>query len=125
MLHLYENLRTISYAPFYIAETLTLFETHGVEVEMTLSASPKETALGLLEGRMDVAFGGPMRVMMHHDQDPTCPLVCFCKFQKSLEKNHHSLPSTLEVHCIVAKNLSGDYHHPNVDVLPPFYLRNH
>jgi NitT/TauT family transport system substrate-binding protein len=79
MVHLYENLRTVSYAPFYIAETLKLFETHGVEVEMSLSASTEETALGLLEGRMDVAFGGPMRVMLHHDQDPMCPLVCFCQ----------------------------------------------
>jgi NitT/TauT family transport system substrate-binding protein len=77
MLHLYENLRTVSYAPFYIAQALKLFDAHGVDVEMTLSASPKETALGLLEGRIDVSFGGPMRVMMHHDQDPACPLVCF------------------------------------------------
>lgn len=79
MLHLYENLRTLSYAPFYLADALGLFTQHGVEVEMTLSASPKETALGLLAGRMDVSFGGPMRVMLHHDADPDCSLVCFCQ----------------------------------------------
>ena len=26
---------------------------------------------------VDVSWGGPMRVMMHHDADPRCPLVCF------------------------------------------------
>ena len=79
MLRLYENLRTVSYAPFYVAQALQLFDAQGVNVEMTLSASPKETALGLLEGRVDVSFGGPMRVMVHHDQDRACPLVCFCQ----------------------------------------------
>lgn len=28
---------------------------------------------------MDVPWGGPTRVMMHHDADPRCPLVCFAQ----------------------------------------------
>ena len=35
------------------------------------------TATSLLDGSVDVSWGGPMRVMMHHDADPRCPLVCF------------------------------------------------
>ena len=76
---LYENLRTVSYVPFYLALKQGYFRTQGIEVEMVTSASPAETAIGLLEGRMDVSFGGPMRVTMHHDQDPDCALVCFCQ----------------------------------------------
>jgi len=33
--------------------------------------------MGLLDGSVEVSWGGPMRVMMHHDRDPKCPLVCF------------------------------------------------
>ena len=33
--------------------------------------------IGLMAGRVDVSWGGPMRVMMHHNEDPACPLICF------------------------------------------------
>lgn len=78
-LKIYENLRTVSYAPFYLADRLGLFSQQALDVEIIPSPSPVETAQGLLAGRVDVAWGGPMRVMKHHDQDPDCPLVCFCK----------------------------------------------
>ena len=80
---LYENLRTPSYTPFYLAQAEGLFEAEGVDVELRLSPAPAETAAGLVEGRADVAFGGPMRVMMHHDAEHragrTSPLVCFAQ----------------------------------------------
>jgi NitT/TauT family transport system substrate-binding protein len=44
-----------------------------------LSPSTARTATGLLDGSVDVSWGGPMRVMMHHDADPACPLVCFAQ----------------------------------------------
>ncbi len=37
----------------------------------------KEIEEALLDGRADVSWGGPMRVMVHHDADPKSPLVCF------------------------------------------------
>lgn len=74
---LYENLRTLSYAPFYLAEVFGDYEACGVEVETIKSPAPSETALGLIEGRVDVSWGGPMRVLLNHDRDPDCPLVCF------------------------------------------------
>ncbi len=80
---LYENLRACSYAPFYLAERAGLFEAEGLEVELRLSPAPPETAQGLIDGRADVAFGGPMRVMMHHDaaraRGAASPLVCFAQ----------------------------------------------
>ncbi len=74
---LYENLRTVAYAPFYLAIERGDWAAKGVEVDLRLSPEPVETAQGLLDGRADVSWGGPMRVMLHHDRDPDCPLVCF------------------------------------------------
>lgn len=74
---LYENLRTVAYTPFYLAIARGDWAREGIDVEVRLSPVPTETAEGLLAGRADVSWGGPMRVMMHHDRDPDCPLVCF------------------------------------------------
>jgi NitT/TauT family transport system substrate-binding protein len=74
---LYENLRGIVYAPFYLADVDREWEQLGLEVQVQKSPETSETAIGLMAGRVDVSWGGPMRVMMHHDQDPACPLVCF------------------------------------------------
>lgn len=76
---LYENLRTVAYTPFYLAIERGDWAREGIEVEVRLSPEPVETAQGLLDGRADVSWGGPMRVMLHHDRDPDCPLVCFCQ----------------------------------------------
>ena len=74
---LYENLRACSYTPFYLAQTLGLFEKEGLDINLQLSPSPPETAQGLIDGRADVSFGGPMRVLMHHNAYDDCPLICF------------------------------------------------
>lgn len=76
---IYENLRVVSYAPCYLAESLKLFAKHGVDVEIVPSPNTAETAAGLLAGRVQVSWGGPMRVMLHHNDDSHCPLVCFCE----------------------------------------------
>ena len=76
---LYENMRALPYVPFYLAQAQGAFTGQGLDLDLRLSPSTVETARGLLEGRADIAWGGPMRVMMHHDADPECPLVCFCQ----------------------------------------------
>ena len=58
-IRLYENLRTVSYTPFYLADALELFQAEGVDVETLPSPRPEETALGLIEGRADVLLGWP------------------------------------------------------------------
>lgn len=78
---LFENLRTIGYVPFYLAIERGDWAREGVDVTVTLSPSTDYTAQGLLDGATDVSWGGPMRVMMHHDaarkRGEACPLVCF------------------------------------------------
>jgi NitT/TauT family transport system substrate-binding protein len=76
-IRLYENLRTVSYTPFYLAEAMGRYAEHGLEVDTIRSPKPSETPLGLMRGDVDVCWGGPMRVLVHHDADPACPLVCF------------------------------------------------
>lgn len=73
----YENLRGLVYTPFYLGLAEGLFEAEGVDLRATLSPSGEETAAGAAAGRVDVAWGGPMRVMAAHDQDPDADLVCF------------------------------------------------
>ncbi|MDF1791200.1 MAG: ABC transporter substrate-binding protein [Thalassobaculaceae bacterium] len=80
---LFENLRTIGYVPFYLAIERGEWEREGVDVSVTLSPSTEYTAQALLDGATDVSWGGPMRVMMHHDaarkRGEDCPLVCFAQ----------------------------------------------
>ncbi len=73
----YENLRGVVYTPFYLAIVDRDWEQLGLDVEVRKSPATSETAIGLMAGRVDVSWGGPMRVMLHHDQDPACTLVCF------------------------------------------------
>ena len=74
---LYENLRTTTYVPFYVAIADGEWERLGIDVRTETSPDTSQTAAALLDGRTNVSWGGPMRVMMHHDKDPDCPLVCF------------------------------------------------
>ncbi len=73
----YENLRGVVYTPFYLASVDGDWRELGLDVEVTKSPETSETAIGLMAGRVDVSWGGPMRVMMHHNEDPACPLMCF------------------------------------------------
>jgi NitT/TauT family transport system substrate-binding protein len=73
----YENLRGVVYTPFYLAVVDREWAQLGLDVQVQKSPETSETAIGLMAGRVDVSWGGPMRVMMHHDQDPACSLVCF------------------------------------------------
>ena len=76
---LYENLRTVVYVPFYLAIVRGDWAAEGIAVSVQTSPSTPETAQGLIDGRADVSWGGPMRVMLHHDRDRDCPLVCFAQ----------------------------------------------
>jgi len=72
-----ENMRAVPYVPFYLALTGGYWESEGLDINHVVSPSTSRTATALLECTVDVSWGGPMRVMMHHDADPKCPLVCF------------------------------------------------
>jgi len=74
---LLENLRAVFYAPFYVAVARNYFADHGVEVRFLESTDPGDTLPRLVSGEVDVCWGGPLRVLRAHDQDPGCELVCF------------------------------------------------
>src|SRR5262249_52604466 len=74
-----ENFRAIFYAPFYATQVLGFFAREGVDVELIDSPAPAAAASGLLNGTIDLSWGGPMRVMKAREIDPNSPLVCFCE----------------------------------------------
>jgi NitT/TauT family transport system substrate-binding protein len=74
-----ENFRAVFYAPFYATQALGFYAREGVEVDLRPSPAPAAAAADLLDGTIDLSWGGPMRVMKARDDDPKSPLVCFCE----------------------------------------------
>jgi NitT/TauT family transport system substrate-binding protein len=74
-----ENFRAVFYAPFYATDALGFYRDEGVEVELLASATPGAATQGLLDGSIDLSWGGPMRVMKARDEDASSPMVCFCE----------------------------------------------
>ncbi len=76
---LLENFRAVFYTPFYAAFALGAYEEEGVDVALEASPDPSRTANLLMFGTAHVSWGGPMRVMVAHDQNPACDLKIFCE----------------------------------------------
>jgi len=78
MITLSENFRALFYTPFYAAHATGAYEAENVEVRLRDSPDPARTAADLRAGRIDVMWGGPLRVLLTHAADPTSDVVCFC-----------------------------------------------
>ena len=78
-IRLSENFRAVFYAPFYATLALGHFAREGVEVELVESPSPGAAAGGLIDGSLDVSWGGPMRVMKARNEPGGPPLMTFCE----------------------------------------------
>src|SRR5215813_2667604 len=78
-IRLAENFRALFYAPFYATHVLGFYAGEGIVVDLVNSPAPASAAAGLLDGSIDISWGGPMRVMKARDLDPASPLVCFCE----------------------------------------------
>ena len=78
MITLSENFRALFYAPFYAAHATGAYEAEKVAVTLRNSPDPARTAADLRAGRIDVMWGGPLRVLLTHAADPASDLVCFC-----------------------------------------------
>jgi NitT/TauT family transport system substrate-binding protein len=76
---LVENFRAVFYAPFYLAHALEAYRAEGLDVRLRTSDSPGPTAGRLAEGEVGVWWGGPMRLLVAHDEDPESDLVGFCE----------------------------------------------
>jgi NitT/TauT family transport system substrate-binding protein len=78
MITLSENFRALFYTPFYAAHAIGAYEAEKVEVRLRDSPDPSRTAADLRAGRIDVMWGGPLRVLLTHAADPASDVVCFC-----------------------------------------------
>lgn len=78
-LTLVENFRAVFYSPFYAAIALGAYEAEGVDVHLRMSAAADQTLKTILAGSGQVSWGGPMRLMHAHDDDPRSALVAFCE----------------------------------------------
>jgi NitT/TauT family transport system substrate-binding protein len=78
MITLSENFRALFYTPFYAAHAIGAYEAEEVDVRLRESPDPARTAADLRAGRIDVMWGGPLRVLLTHAADPESELVCFC-----------------------------------------------
>lgn len=78
MIVLSENFRALFYAPFYAAHAIGAYEAEKVAVELRDSPDPARTAADLRAGKIDVMWGGPLRVLLTHAADPAADVVCFC-----------------------------------------------
>ena len=76
---LQESLRAVFYAPFYVALARDAFAAEGVEIRFTSSPRPQDAAVRLMDGTVDVCWGGPMRVMETYQTVPGCDIVCFAE----------------------------------------------
>jgi NitT/TauT family transport system substrate-binding protein len=74
---LQEPFRGLFYAPFYAALARGAYAAEGVEVRFIDSPGPSLQTDAVLEGRADLAWGGPMRLLLAHDRDHACPLRLF------------------------------------------------
>ncbi len=77
-IRLSENFRALFYAPFYAAHAIDAYHAEGVDVTLVPSPDPARTAVALRAGEVDVMWGGPLRVLLTHAQDPAADTVCFC-----------------------------------------------
>jgi NitT/TauT family transport system substrate-binding protein len=78
-IRLMENFRAVFYAPYYATIALGFYKREGVDVELQTSDAPGDAVPKLIDGSIDVTWGGPMRVMKAHDQDKSSSLVSFCE----------------------------------------------
>ena len=76
---LQESLRGLFYAPFYVALAHDAYAAEGVTVRFLPAPAIGSAATALVAGEIDVAWGGPMRVMQSYHQDPACDLVSFAE----------------------------------------------
>jgi NitT/TauT family transport system substrate-binding protein len=76
-IRLMENFRAIFYAPYYAIGALGFYANEGLDVELVSSDAPGDAIAHIINGTIDLTWGGPMRVMTAHDRDDQSPLVCF------------------------------------------------
>lgn len=70
-----EVIRSVFYAPLYVAIEAGLFEQAGLDVDLTTANGSDKVAAAVLGGRADVGLLGPEAVVYIHNQDSNDDLV--------------------------------------------------
>lgn len=73
-----EPFRAVFYAPFYAAIARGDMAREGIDLRLETAGDPPTAAANLLSGKVDLAWSGPMRVIMERARDPRSPLRSFC-----------------------------------------------
>ncbi len=76
---LFEPFRAVFYTPFYLPFALGTYADERLDVRLAKPDQHGAAAQDLIDGKADVIWSGPMRLMQFHDRDPNCPLVGFCE----------------------------------------------
>ncbi len=76
---LQESLRALFYAPFYVALARDAYAAEGLDVRFVSSPRPGDAARNVIDGSVDVCWGGPMRVMQAYQQMPESDLASFAE----------------------------------------------
>lgn len=79
MVRLFESLRAVFYAPFYLALELDAYGKRGLEVEFGRPDSPDDAASSLFSSGADVVWGGPMRMMQYQAAHGDGTVVAFAE----------------------------------------------
>ena len=79
MVRLFESLRAVFYAPFYLALELDAYGRRGIEVEFGRPDSPDDAASSLFGSGADVIWGGPMRMMQYQQLHGDGTVVAFAE----------------------------------------------
>jgi NitT/TauT family transport system substrate-binding protein len=72
-----EPFRALFYAPYYAAIAREAYAAEGVDVRVLPGEVPSLAKDSVLSGAAHLAWGGPMRILLAHDADATCPLRNF------------------------------------------------
>ena len=79
MVRLFESLRAVFYAPFYLALELDAYGRRSIEVEFGRPDSPDDAAASLFGSGADVIWGGPMRMMQYQQLHGDGTVVAFAE----------------------------------------------
>lgn len=76
---LLENFRALFYTPYYASFEIGSYKKAGVDVELVEASTPGSGIDAIARGEPVLTWGGPMRVLKDHSENPKSDLICFCE----------------------------------------------
>jgi NitT/TauT family transport system substrate-binding protein len=76
---LLENFRALFYTPYYASIEIGSYKNAGVDVILVEDSTPGNGIDAIARGEPVLTWGGPMRVLKDHSENPKSDLICFCE----------------------------------------------